>query len=88
MPALIYAAMDWLEGCQGAVEAELGRRHLASQASPVRMALFVSWTTWAGTDWPAQLCQRGTARVEYHRRGLRHRVGLQDVSTGAWPVVD
>jgi hypothetical protein len=45
MPALLYAAMDWLEGRQGAVEAELGRRHLASQASPVQMALLVSWTS-------------------------------------------
>ena len=30
MPALIYAVMDWLAGRQGAIEAELARRHLAS----------------------------------------------------------
>jgi hypothetical protein len=42
----IYAAMDWLEGRQDAIEAELARRHLASQASPARMALFDLSSSW------------------------------------------
>ena len=42
----IYAAMDWLEGRQDAIEAELARRHLAPQASPARMALFDLSSSW------------------------------------------
>src|SRR5689334_11142726 len=30
----IYAAMDWLDGRQDAIEAELARRHLAPEANP------------------------------------------------------
>src|SRR5712671_6701053 len=33
----IYAAMDWLEDRQDAVEAELARRHLGPQANPSKM---------------------------------------------------
>ena len=36
----IYAAMDWLEHRQDAIEAGLARRHLAPQPNPARMALF------------------------------------------------
>ena len=36
----IYAAMDWLEHRQDAIEAKLARRHLAPAANPSRMALF------------------------------------------------
>ena len=36
----IYAAMDWLEHRQDAIEAKLARRHLAPEANPSRMALF------------------------------------------------
>ena len=36
----IYAAMDWLEHRQDAIEAGLARRHLAPEANPARMALF------------------------------------------------
>jgi hypothetical protein len=36
----IYAAMDWLEDRQDAIEAELARRHLSPAANPARMALF------------------------------------------------
>ena len=36
----IYAAMDWLEHRQDAIEAKLARRHLAPAANPARMALF------------------------------------------------
>ena len=36
----IYAAMDWLEDRQDAIEAGLARRHLAPDANPSKMALF------------------------------------------------
>jgi hypothetical protein len=42
----IYAAMDWLEDRQDAIEAELARRHLAPQANPARMALFDLSSSW------------------------------------------
>src|SRR5690349_5379770 len=42
----IYAAMDWLEDRQDAIEAGLARRHLAPEASPARMALFDLSSSW------------------------------------------
>ena len=42
----IYAAMDWLEHRQDAIEAGLARRHLAPQANPSRMALFDLSSSW------------------------------------------
>src|SRR5437016_1793004 len=42
----IYAAMDWLEHRQDAIEAKLARRHLAPQANPSRMALFDLSSSW------------------------------------------
>ena len=36
----IYAAMDWLEHRQDAIEAGLARRHLGPEPNPARMALF------------------------------------------------
>ena len=42
----IYAAMDWLEHRQDAIEAGLARRHLAPQANPARMALFDLSSSW------------------------------------------
>ena len=36
----IYAAMDWLEHRQDAIEAELARRHLGPEPNPSKMALF------------------------------------------------
>ena len=36
----IYAAMDWLEHRQDAIEAGLARRHLGPEPNPSRMALF------------------------------------------------
>jgi hypothetical protein len=41
-----YAAMDWLEGRQDAIEKRLARRHLAPQANPQRMALFDLSSSW------------------------------------------
>jgi hypothetical protein len=57
----IYAAMDWLEHRQDAIEAELARRHLARQASPARMALFDLSSSWLeGAHCP--LAARGYSR--------------------------
>ena len=42
----IYAAMDWLEHRQDAIEAGLARRHLAAEANPSRMALFDLSSSW------------------------------------------
>ena len=42
----IYAAMDWLEHRQDAIEAELARRHLGPAANPSRMALFDLSSSW------------------------------------------
>ena len=57
----IYAAMDWLEDRQDAIEAGLARRHLAPDANPARMALFDLSSSWLeGTRCP--LAARGYSR--------------------------
>jgi hypothetical protein len=57
----IYAAMDWLEHRQDAIEAELARRHLAPEPNPARMALFDLSSSWLeGTRCP--LAARGYSR--------------------------
>ena len=57
----IYAAMDWLGHRQDAIEAALGRRHLAPEANPARMALFDLSSSWMeGTRCP--LAARGYSR--------------------------
>jgi len=57
----IYAAMDWLEHRQDAIEAGLARRHLAPQANPARMALFDLSSSWLeGRHCP--LAARGYSR--------------------------
>ena len=57
----IYAAMDWLEDRQDAIEAGLGRRHLAPDANPSRMALFDLSSSWLeGSHCP--LATRGYSR--------------------------
>jgi hypothetical protein len=57
----IYAAMDWLEHRQDAIEAELARRHLGPQANPSRMALFDLSSSWLeGRHCP--LAARGYSR--------------------------
>jgi hypothetical protein len=57
----IYAAMDWLEHRQDAIEAGLARRHLAPAANPSRMALFDLSSSWLeGTRCP--LAARGYSR--------------------------
>ena len=57
----IYAAMDWLEDRQDAIEAGLARRHLAPDANPARMALFDLSSSWLeGSHCP--LAARGYSR--------------------------
>jgi hypothetical protein len=57
----IYAAMDWLEHRQDAIEANLAARHLAPAANPSRMALFDLSSSWLeGSQCP--LAARGYSR--------------------------
>ena len=57
----IYAAMDWLEHRQDAIEAGLARRHLGPEANPARMALFDLSSSWLeGSRCP--LAARGYSR--------------------------
>src|SRR5271168_803093 len=57
----IYAAMDWLEHRQDAIEAKLAARHLAPEANPSRMALFDLSSSWMeGRHCP--LAARGYSR--------------------------
>ena len=57
----IYAAMDWLEHRQDAIEAELGRRHLGPEPNPSKMALFDLSSSWMeGSHCP--LAARGYSR--------------------------
>jgi len=57
----LYAAMDWLEHRQDAIEAELARRHLAAEANPSKMALFDLSSSWLeGRHCP--LAARGYSR--------------------------
>ena len=57
----IYAAMDWLEHRQDAIEAELARRHLGPEPNPARMALFDLSSSWLeGSHCP--LAARGYSR--------------------------
>ena len=67
----IYAAMDWLEDRQDAIEAGLARRHLAPEANPARMALFDLSSSWLeGTRCP--LAARG-----YSRDGKKGRLQIE-----------
>jgi len=57
----VYAAMDWLEHRQDAIEAELAARHLAPEPNPSRMALFDLSSSWLeGSHCP--LAARGYSR--------------------------
>jgi hypothetical protein len=67
----IYAAMDWLEDRQDAIEAELARRHLGPEANPARMALFDLSSSWLeGRRCP--LAARG-----YSRDGKKGRLQIE-----------
>jgi hypothetical protein len=68
----IYAAMDWLEDRQDAIEAELARRHLAPEPNPGRMALFDLSSSWLeGSHCPlaargySRDGKKGTLQIEY-----------------------
>jgi hypothetical protein len=68
----IYAAMDWPEHRQDAIEAGLARRHLGPEPNPSRMALFD-----LSSSWPEGRCcplaargysrdgKKGTLQIEY-----------------------
>ena len=67
-----YAAMDWLEGRQDAIERKLARRHLAPAANPRRMALFDLSSSWLeGSHCPlgargySRDGKKGTVQIEY-----------------------
>ena len=67
----IYAAMDWLEHRQDAIEAGLARRHLGPEANPARMALFDLSSSWLeGSHCP--LAARG-----YSRDGKKGRLQIE-----------
>ena len=78
----IYAAMDWLEHRQDAIEAGLARRHLAPDANPARMALFdlSSARGWKARSarWPPAATP-GTAR----RAGCRSSTGCSPTPKAA-----
>jgi hypothetical protein len=68
----VYAAMDWLEARQDAIEARLARRHLAPEANPWRMALFNLSSSWLeGTHCPlgaggySRDGKKGRLQIEY-----------------------
>jgi len=67
----IYAAMDWLEHRQDAIEAKLAARHLNPEANPSRMALFDLSSSWLeGRCCP--LAARG-----YSRDGKKGRLQIE-----------
>ena len=66
-----YAAMDWLQARQEAIEKKLARRHLAPGANPSRMALFDLSSSWLeGSHCP--LGMRG-----YSRDGKKGKVQIE-----------
>jgi len=67
----LYAAMDWLEHRQDAIEAKLAARHLAPDANPSKMALFDLSSSWLeGRHCP--LAARG-----YSRDGKKGRLQIE-----------
>jgi len=67
-----YAAMDWLEARQDAIETRLARRHLAPAANPSRMALFDLSSSWLeGSHCPlgargySRDAKKGKVQIEY-----------------------
>jgi len=67
----IYAAMDWLEHRQDAIEAGLARRHLGPQANPSRMALFD-----LSSSWMEGRCRPLSARG-YSRDGKKGKLQIE-----------
>jgi hypothetical protein len=67
-----YAAMDWLQSRQDAIEEKLARRHLAPAANPSRMALFDLSSSWLeGSHCPlgargySRDGKKGNVQIEY-----------------------
>jgi hypothetical protein len=67
-----YAAMDWLQDRQDAIEKRLARRHLAPAANPARMALFDLSSSWLeGSHCPlgargwSRDGKKGKVQIEY-----------------------
>src|SRR6266566_3134416 len=67
-----YAAMDWLQGRQDALERKLARRHLAPAANPARIALFDLSSSWLeGSHCPlgargwSRDGKKGKVQIEY-----------------------
>jgi Transposase DDE domain len=66
-----YAAMDWLQARQEAIESKLARRHLAPGANPARIAMFDLSSSWLeGAHCP--LGARG-----YSRDGKKGKVQIE-----------
>jgi hypothetical protein len=57
----VYAAMDWLQGRQDAIETKLVRTHLGGPANPDRLALFDLSSSWV-TGKCCPLAARGYSR--------------------------
>jgi hypothetical protein len=67
-----YAAMDWLQARQDAIETKLARRHLAPAANPQRMALFDLSSSWLegrccplGARGYSRDGKKGNVQIEY-----------------------
>jgi hypothetical protein len=67
-----YAAMDWLQARQDAIEQKLARRHLAPDVNPSRMALFDLSSSWLeGSHCPLGVRgysrdgKKGNVQIEY-----------------------
>ena len=67
-----YAAMDWLQARQDAIETKLARRHLAPDANPARMALFDLSSSWLegrccplGARGYSRDGKKGNVQIEY-----------------------
>lgn len=68
----VYAAMDWLQGRQAAIEVQLAKRHLATEANPGGLAYFdlsSSWVEGSKNELAARGYsrdkKRGVAQIEY-----------------------
>ena len=66
-----YAAMDWLQARQDAIESKLAARHLAPDANPSRMALFDLSSSWL----EGSQCPLGTRG--YSRDGKKGKVQIE-----------
>jgi hypothetical protein len=60
----VYAAMDWLQGRQSAIEVKLAKRHLSSEANPQGLAYFDLSNELAARGYSRDK-KRGVAQIEY-----------------------